>query len=54
MASDGVRPTPTQLENDLACVGLTPIHKTNDGSGDDPNHPPPPPVEITPMEKSHG
>lgn len=34
-----VRPTPTQLENDLASVGLTPLHKTQDGSAADPNQP---------------
>jgi hypothetical protein len=43
--ADDVRPTPTQLENDLASVGLTPINKTQDGSPPDATMPPAPEPE---------
>jgi hypothetical protein len=44
--ADDVRPTPTQLENDLARVGFTPINKTADGSPPDSTMPPPEPPEA--------
>jgi hypothetical protein len=40
--ADDVRPTPTQLENDLARVGLTPVNKREDGSPPDSTMPPAP------------
>lgn len=49
--ADDVRPTPTQLENDLARVGLTPINKTEDGSPPDATMPQPPPPEPEPKER---
>ena len=50
--ADDVRPTPTQLENDLASLGHTPIRKTDDGSPPDITMPPEPPPEPEPKKKA--
>jgi hypothetical protein len=50
MKMETYQPTPTQIECDLAILGYTTINKRSDGSPEDPNNSPNPPMPEEPPE----